>query len=205
MAVIALASPKGGAGKSTLSTQVAGYFASRGRSVFLGDLDRQLSSRTWLSLRSDTLARIEPWEISRDNIVPLPKGDADVVLDTPAGLHGKLLDAVMKMADKVLVPLQPSIFDIHATYDFIQQLGRHRRSAKVQVALVGMRSREGTLATEQLRNFLASVNLPLLGFVRDTQNYVHMAAQGLTLWDVAPGKFERDLALWQPITAWLDA
>jgi chromosome partitioning protein len=39
--------------------------------------------------------------------------------------------------------------------------------------------------------------------LRDTQNYVHLAAHGLTLWDVAPGRVERDLAQWTPLTAWL--
>ena len=68
-----------------------------------------------------------------------------------------------------------------------------------------MRTREGTIATDQLRSFLAGVDLPLLGFLRDTQNYVHLAAHGLSLWDVASSRFERDLEQWQPITDWLDA
>ncbi len=122
-----------------------------------------------------------------------PKGTTHVVLDTPAGLHGKRLDEVMKLADKVLIPLQPSIFDIHATHAFVRELLAHKRADKVQLAIVGMRTREGTIATDQLRSFLESVQVPLLGFLRDTQNYVHLAAHGLTLWDVAPSRFERDL------------
>jgi len=39
--------------------------------------------------------------------------------------------------------------------------------------------------------------VPLLGFVRDTQNYVHLAAHGLTLWDVSSNRFERDIAQWR--------
>ena len=128
-----------------------------------------------------------------------------MVLDTPAGLHGKRLDEVMKLADKVLVPLQPSIFDIHATHDFVRQLLAHKRSDRVKVATVGMRTREGTIATDHLREFLDGLKVPLLGFVRDTQNYVHLAAHGLTLWDVSSNRFERDIAQWAPITAWLDA
>jgi chromosome partitioning protein len=126
------------------------------------------------------------------------------VLDTPAGLHGKRLDEVMRLADKVLVPLQPSIFDIHATHEFVRSLQAHRRSDKVEIAMVGMRTREHTIATDQLRSFLGGLGVPLLGFVRDTQNYVHLAARGLTLWDVGSNRFERDLEQWQPITAWLD-
>ena len=205
MPVIVVANPKGGVGKTTLSTQIAGYFASRGHAVMLGDVDRQQSARTWLAARPAGLAPIAAWETAHDAVVRPPKGTTHVVLDTPAGLHGKRLDEVMKLADKVVVPLQPSIFDIHATHAFVQQLIAHKRSERVQVGIVGMRTREGTIATDQLRHFLDGVKLPLLGFVRDTQNYVHLAARGLTLFDVAPARFERDLGQWQPILRWLDA
>jgi len=104
----------------------------------------------------------------------------------------------------VLVPLQPGIFDIHATSDFVQQLIAHRRSERVAMAIVGMRTREGTIATDQLRLFLDSVRLPLLAFLRDTQNYVHLAAHGLTLWDVASSRFERDREQWEAITQWVE-
>ena len=205
MPVIVVANPKGGVGKTTLATNVAGYFASRGRPVMLGDVDRQHSARTWLALRPAGLPRIAAWEVAHDDIVRPPKGTTHVVLDTPAGLHGKRLDEVIKLADKVLIPLQPSIFDIHATHEFVRQLLAHKRSSKVQLAIVGMRTREGTIATDQLRSFLASVAVPLLGFLRDTQNYVHLAAHGLTLFDMAASRFERDHEQWQPVTQWLDA
>jgi chromosome partitioning protein len=205
MPVIVVANPKGGVGKSTLSTNIAGYLASRGHAVMLGDADRQQSARTWLTLRPDGLPRIGSWEMARDGMVRPPKGTTHVVIDTPAGLHGKRLDEVMKHADKVLVPLQPSIFDIHATHEFVQQLQRHKRSDGVAIGLVGMRTREGTIATDQLRTFLDQAGLPLLGFLRDTQNYVHLAAHGLTLWDVASTRFDRDQEQWQPVLAWLNA
>ena len=41
----------------------------------------------------------------------------------------------------------------------------------------------------------------MLGYLRDTQNYVHLAARGLTLLDVAPGRVERDLEQWKPHAA----
>ena len=205
MPVFVVANPKGGAGKTTLSTNIAGYYASRGNSVMLGDVDRQQSARTWLALRPAGLAKISAWEIAHDAVVRPPKGTTHVVLDTPAGLHGKRLDEVMKLADKVLIPLQPSIFDIHATHEFVRQLLAHKRSERVQIAIVGMRTREGTIATDQLRGFLDGLKVPLLGFVRDTQNYVHLAAHGLTLWDVSSNRFERDIEQWQPIIAWLDS
>ena len=204
MPVIVVANPKGGVGKTTLSTNIAGYLASRGHAVMLGDVDRQQSSRTWLSLRPAGLPRIAAWEVSRDEVVRPPKGTTHVVLDTPAGLHGKRLDEVMKLATHLLIPLQPSIFDIHATHDFVRELLAHRRGDKIKLGVVGMRTREGTISTDQLRGFLGGVDVPLLGFLRDTQNYVHLAAHGLTLWDVASSRFERDLEQWQPLVAWLE-
>jgi len=204
MPVIVVANPKGGVGKTTLSTNLAGYLASRGHAVMLGDVDRQQSSKTWLALRPSGLPRIASWEVSREEIVRPPKGTTHIVLDTPAGLHGKRLDEVMKLADKVLIPLQPSIFDIHATHAFISGLLAHRRSDRVQTAVVGMRTREGTISTDQLRNFLDSVSVPLLGFLRDTQNYVHLAAHGLTLWDVASTRFQGDREQWEPIITWVN-
>jgi chromosome partitioning protein len=204
MPVIVVANPKGGVGKTTLSTNLAGYLASRGHAVMLGDVDRQQSSKTWLALRPSGLPRIASWEVSREEIVRPPKGTTHIVLDTPAGLHGKRLDEVMKLADKVLIPLQPSIFDIHATHAFISDLLAHRRSDRVQTAVVGMRTREGTISTDQLRNFLDSVSVPLLGFLRDTQNYVHLAAHGLTLWDVASTRFQGDREQWEPIITWVN-
>lgn len=205
MPVIVVANPKGGVGKSTLSTNLAGYLASRGHSVMLGDVDRQQSALTWLSIRPKNLPAIGTWETHHDEIVRPPKGTTHVVLDTPAGLHGKRLDEVMKLADKVIIPLQPSIFDIHATHAFVRELLAHRRSDKVKFAIVGMRVREGTISSDHLRAFVEGLKVPVLGFLRDTQNYVHLAAHGLTLWDVSSSRFERDLAQWQPIIDWVDA
>jgi len=205
MPVIVVANPKGGVGKSTLATNLAGALAQRGHPVMLGDVDRQQSTRRWLSLRPPNLPPIRGWELAHDEIVRPPKGTTHVVLDTPAGLHGPRLDAVLKIADRLIVPLQPSLFDIQATHDFVRTLLAHRRGAKVRVGVLGMRLREGTISAEQLRHFLATLEVPLIGVLRDTQNYVHLAARGLTLWDVAPSRVERDLEQWRPILEWIEA
>jgi chromosome partitioning protein len=205
MPVIVVANPKGGVGKSTLSTQIAGYLAARGHAVMLGDVDRQQSSRTWLGLRPAAAATITPWDVAHDAVVRPPKGTTHVVLDTPAGIHNQRLDEVMKLADKVLVPLQPSIFDIHATHGFLRELQANRRSDKVQMGIIGMRMKEGTISADQLRSFLGTLAVPVVGFLRDTQNYVHLAARGLTLWDVAPSRVARDIEQWHPILDWIDS
>ena len=75
----------------------------------------------------------------------------------------------------------------------------------MQVGIVGMRVDARTKAAEQLHHFVDSLGFPVLGTLRDTQNYVHLAAHGLTLFDVAPGRVARDLEQWQGICQWLDA
>ena len=203
MPVIVIANPKGGAGKSTLATNVAGYLAAQGHAVMLGDADRQQSSRLWLGLRPAVAPRITGWDIGSDMTVRPPKGTSHVVLDTPAGLHGKRLDAVLKIADRVLIPLQASLFDIQATHGFIAELRSHKRFEHVRIGLVGMRVREHTISNEQLHHYLSTLPVPVVAWLRDTQNYVHLAARGLTLWDVAPSRVERDLEQWQPLEQWL--
>lgn len=205
MPVIVVANPKGGVGKSTLSTNLAGYLASQGHAVMLGDVDRQQTARIWLGLRPSAAAAITAWEVAHDSVVRPPKGTTHVVLDTPAGVHGRQLDEVMKLADKVLVPLQPSLFDIHATHDFVNELLKNRHSHRFSVGLVGMRAKEGTISVDQLRRYLGTLSVPVLGFLRDTQNYVQLAARGLTLWDVAPSRVARDIEQWQPIVDWINA
>jgi chromosome partitioning protein len=205
MPVIVIANPKGGAGKSTLATNVAGCLAAAGHAVMLGDVDRQQSSRRWLALRPPQLPRIQGWDVAADNIVRPPKGVTHVVLDTPAGMHGKKLEAVMKIADRMLIPLQASLFDIQATHDFVSEVRQHRRGAEPKLGLVGIRVREHTKANEQLHQYLATLPVPVVAWLRDTQNYVQLAAHGLTLWDVAPSRVERDLEQWQPLVAWLQS
>jgi chromosome partitioning protein len=194
MPVIVIANPKGGVGKSTLAHQ--------GHAVMLGDADRQQSSRHWLAMRPPQLPPIRGWEVSPNDIARPPKGTTHVVLDTPAGLHGKKLDAVLRIADVMLIPLQPSLFDIQATHAFLAALRGHPRAAPLRLALVGMRVREHTLSNGQLHQYGATLKVPVAAWLRDTQNYVQLAARGLTLWDVAPSRVERDLEQWQPLMEW---
>lgn len=204
MPIVVVANPKGGVGKSTLSTNVAGYFARQGHHVMLGDIDRQQSSGLWLKLRPPQARPIHTWDISHDLIARPPKEATHVVLDTPAGLHGWRFKDVLKLANKVIVPLQPSIFDIYATRAFLDELAETRRADKLDVGIVGMRVDPRTIAADKLAEFVGGLGLPVLGYLRDTQNYIHLAARGLTLFDVAPGRVEKDLQQWEGICRWLD-
>lgn len=204
MPVVVVANPKGGVGKSTLSTHIAGYFASKNHAVMLGDVDRQQSSRLWLGLRPPAARPVATWQVSPDLIVKPPRDTTHVVLDTPGGLNGWRFNDVLKLANKLIVPLQPSVFDIFATREFLDQLASNRQASGVEVGIVGMRVDDRTIAADKLRSFVETLGLPVLGYLRDTQNYVHLAARGLTVFDVSPSRVQRDLEQWQGICDWLD-
>ena len=202
-----IANPKGGCGKTTLATNLAGYFARRGHRVMLGDIDRQQSAREWLKLRPQGLPPIRSWDIAPGEPARPPKDTTHVVLDTPAGLHGKKLDVVVKSIHRVIVPLQPSIFDILATRAFLDELLEEKAVRKQQtfIAVVGMRVDARTRAAHELERFLEGLDVPVLGFLRDTQVYVQAAAHGLTLFDLSPARAALDLPQWQGIIDWVDA
>ena len=69
----------------------------------------------------------------------------------------------------------------------------------MQVGAFGMRMKASTISVAQSRSFFVQLNVPVLGWLRDTQNYIDLAAPGPTLRDVAPSRVERDLELRQPI------
>lgn len=205
MPVVTIANPKGGVGKSTLATHVAGYYASRGASVMLGDVDRQHSSLTWLKLRPVEARPITSWDATEGPTLRPPRGTTHVVLDTPAGLHGHTLREVIKRSNKLLIPLQASIFDMYATRAFLDELLTSRRTTDLDIGVVGMRVDARTIAADKLHEFVATLGLPVLGYLRHTQNYIQLAAHGLTLFDLAPERVAKDLEQWQGICHWLDA
>lgn len=206
MYAILVANPKGGCGKTTLAVNLAGYLASHGRKTLLWDLDRQRSAFEWLNLRGPELPPVERLDEHRDEEPKLPRGDAWLILDSPAGLHGKNLAHAIKPAHKVLVPLQPSLFDMAATQDFLAILAEEKavRKHKTFVGIVGMRVDARTRAAATLESFLRQFDLPVVTFLRDTVNYANAALSGKSIFDLAPSLIERDLEQWQPLIDWIE-
>ncbi len=201
MKTLLVANPKGGAGKTTLATNLAGYLAAQGEEVFLWDLDRQKSALNWLALRPEHLPPIQRLDSDKH------KGNkAWLVLDSPAGLHGARLSEMVKRAHKIIVPIVPSVFDINATKVFLEEVIAENsvRKGKAFVAIVGMRVDGRTKAADHLDEFLAPIDLPVFTHLRDTQNYVNAAFEGKSIFDMAPSLVEKDLAQWQPLIDWIE-
>ena len=200
MRVILVANPKGGSGKTTLSTNLAGYLASAGKRVALLDLDRQKSATHWLAMRDMALPDIELMREGQND-------DSDwLVIDSPAGLHGKNLVRALKLAHKVVVPIAPSLFDIRASQDFLAALNEEKavRKGHAFVGVIGMRVDPRTRAGVTLEGFMEQQELPVLTYLRNTQAYVNAAFEGKSLFDMPHHLVERELEQWQGLTDWLD-
>ena len=206
MKAILVANPKGGSGKTTLATNLAGALAAGGRNVMLWDLDRQQSSLSWLAMRPAHHPAIHRLDARKDDTSAIPRGDSWMILDSAAGLHGKNLARALNIAHKVIVPVQPSVFDMAATSAFLQTLVEEKavRKQKTSIGIVGMRVNARTRAAATLEAFLAQFELPVLTYLRDTQVYVNAAFNGLSLFDLPESVSGRDIEQWQPILDWID-
>jgi chromosome partitioning protein len=207
MSVIAVVNRKGGAGKSTLATHVAGYLASLGHEVMLGDVDKQQSSRLWLNLRPDSTPKIHGWTMDERNFARPPAGVKHVVLDTPGGFQGVGLMKVALYADAILIPATTSIFDRTAAEDSIKELRTFPRvaSGKCSLGCVGMRIDGRTKNAEALQTWATAQDLPYVGTIKAAAAYSKCLEQGLSIFDFAPNKVESYLLEWQPVTDWLNA
>jgi len=205
MKAILIANPKGGSGKTTLATNLAGSLAVRKQRVFLWDLDRQQSSLKWLAMRPADRPAIHTLDNRDDDESSVPRGASWLVLDSAAGLHGKNLAHALRVANKIIVPVQPSVFDMAATGAFLQTLMEEKavRKHKIFIGIVGMRVNPRTRAAATLEAFLAQFELPVLTYLRDTQMYVNAAFNGLSLFDLPDYLSAKDLDQWQPLLDWI--
>ena len=205
MRSVLVANPKGGAGKSTLATNLSGYFANQGKAVTLCDLDRQQSALRWMAFRDPALPAVTGYFAGNQIVLNLPQEADWVVLDAPAGLQGYKLTDYLRVVDKVIIPLVPSIFDMAATEDFLNSIRNEMRGRRVKVGIVAMRVDPRTKAAGMLEEYMKHFDIPILGYLRNTQNYVNVAAQGMTVFDPPRGKHKRDVAQWEPLLEWLEA
>jgi len=204
MKTFLVANPKGGSGKTSLATNLAGYFANRGRHVVLSDLDRQASSLSWLERRSEKNTPFIHSLNARDGNLKSLSAQINII-DSPAGLRGDKLTEAVKAADWVIVPMQSSMFDVDATRNFLSVLQEEKavRKGRTFVAMVGMRVDGRTKAAQQLEDYLAESGFPVVGFLRNAQVYVRAAEEGLSIFDMPPSRVTRDLQQWSSLLQWM--
>jgi chromosome partitioning protein len=206
MRAVLVANSKGGSGKTTLSTNLAGALANRGDSVVLWDLDRQKSALEWLSLRSPELPLIHSLAETDEPSGSTKRKHDWLIMDSPAGLHGKSLERAIKPVDKILMPIQPSLFDMATLRDFLAVLQKERllRKGRYFLGIVCMRVDPRTRAAATLEAFLKQFELAVLAYLRDTQVYANAAFQGKSIFDLPHYINEKDVDDWKPLLKWLD-
>lgn len=210
MRSVLILNAKGGCGKTTLATNLAGYHASKGRRVVLADFDPQGCSLDWLAVRPaerPAIAGIAAW---RDGLRAPPDTDW-LIIDSPAAVHGRQLAELVRRADTVLMPLLPSPIDMRAAHHFIAELNAVRKlvNGDVRLATVANRVREHSVAAAGLESFLQGFSLPsgkpfpFLAALRASRNYLLAAERGLSIFEFAPGRTLPDREQWLRILRWL--
>jgi chromosome partitioning protein len=198
---------KGGCGKSTLSANLAGWFARNGREVCIADYDPQRSSLDWLTLRPADLPAISGVAAFEDGLRNVARSTEVLVIDAPAGVQGTELNEMVRRAETILVPVLPSSIDMKACSRFMERLleiGKVSRK-QARLALIANRVRENTLVFEELEQYLGKLKVPYLGSLREAQNYVRAYSRGMGLHELPEYLAWPDWKQWEPITEWLDS
>jgi chromosome partitioning protein len=204
--------PKGGAGKTTVATNLASYFAANHIPAAIMDYDAQGSSMNWLRLRAPHAGRIHG-----ANAAPQKSGlrslgmhvsaqIRQLIIDAPAGASGLLLQELLSKAHCILVPVQPSSIDIHATANFVRDLllnGR-LRARNIRLAVVANRVRRSTPVYQPLERFLGSLGLPFLARLSDSDVYVDAAESGAGIFEMDAAASAAEREQFMPIVEWVD-
>lgn len=212
MRTILILNPKGGSGKSTLATNIASYFAIKNNKVTLADCDPQGSSQDWFAARSDAQNPINCAILKKDRL-EIPRGTEVLVMDTPAGVTDKRLNKFLGQAQTMVMPIIASPMDIRAAERFLDELFSLKGTInnKIKIATVANRVREDTLVAAKLEHYLNHIKLPngkklpFMTMLRASQNYIHAAERGLSIFELAPSKTYYDREQWEPLLRWLSS
>jgi chromosome partitioning protein len=205
MQTILVANPKGGSGKTTVATNVAGWLAGKRQRVALADHDPQRSATEWLARRPALFPKIAGLPVDATKKALKDTDPHWLVVDTPAGLHGPDLREALTHADVLLVPLAPSAFDMAATAHFLAAIAHYKavKEGDIAIGIVAMRVDARTRSAAELDEFLGNFEFPLVAHLRDTQVYVHCARDGATVFDLPRSRAEQDWEQWKPLTRWI--
>lgn len=198
MQVIAVLNQKGGAGKTTIATHLARALQLAGADVLLVDSDPQGSARDWAAVREDQpvpVVGIDRPTIERD-LKSVASGKDFVVIDG-APQAADLAVSAIKAANFILIPVQPSPYDIWATADLVELVKQRIEvtDGKLKAAFVVSRAIKGTKIGAEVVEALSGYGLPVLDS-RITQrvSYPSTAAVGTTVSDAEPdGEAAREI------------
>ena len=210
---IIILNPKGGCGKTTLATNIASYYAQEGPMPAMMDCDPQGSTMSWLDRRDASRPLIhgiaaykKTMQATRSWQLRVPNETTNLIVDSPASLNHDDLREMTRDASSILVPVLPSAIDIHAASRCIADLllvaKVDRRDNKL--AVVANRTRRNTKSFEKLMRFLDSLGIPIIAVLRDSQNYVRAAEQGIGIVEMQPHKVRKDMLELEKVITWLD-
>ena len=210
---IVVLNPKGGSGKSTLATNLAGFLSASDHPCAIMDFDPQGSALRWLQNRPEEYPEVygisaceHDTTMTRSFQMQVPRRCRYLVVDTPAALQAPELAEFTRGAHAILVPVLPSDIDIHAAAKLVSDLlvvaKVSRRMGRLGV--VANRVRENTVGYRKLKRFVDRLSISVIGELRDSQNYVHAADQGISIHEMQPSRVRKDLESWKPILGWLD-
>jgi chromosome partitioning protein len=204
---ILVVNPKGGAGKTTIATNLAGYLAGKRQRVVIKDMDRQRSSARWLARRPRGFPEIRGALPDTDSKIVADYAPHWLIIDAPAGVHDKALADLVREADAILVPVATSAFDFEATADFLSELAAQKpvKDGKRPIAVVGSRVDSRTVAASDLDTFLEPLSIDVVTHIRDSQLYVHAARDGLTIFDQPRSRAQEAWEDWPPLFEWLQS
>lgn len=210
---IVILNPKGGCGKSTLVTNLAALYARRGQAPAVMDFDPQGSTMAWLKRRPADLPTIhgiaafkKSMQATRSWQLRVPGETRIVLVDSPAGVSHDDLRELTRDATTILVPVLPSRIDIDAASRCIADLllvAKVDRSER-KLAVVANRTRKNTKSLARLMRFLDSLGIPIIAVLRDSQNFVHAAEQGVGLHDMMPSRVKHDVEQLERVSLWVD-
>jgi chromosome partitioning protein len=210
---ILVANSKGGCGKTTLTTMLAGYFARSGRRTTLVDCDPQASSLAWCGLRAAHLPRVhalasnDPTHgLSAGWMLRVPPTTQVMLIDTPAGLRAHEFERFARHADALVIPVVPSPIDLRATLAFFDMVRKlpEVRGGRLRIALVASRLRQRTRAAKHLEATLDRLTQAAKIRVRDSQVYVALAENGRSLFDDDSRAALPHREDWAPLLEWLE-
>jgi chromosome partitioning protein len=210
---IVILNPKGGCGKSTLATNIAACYASRGNSPAIMDFDPQGSTMAWLSRRPESLPAIhgiaaykKSMQATRSWQLRVPNDTLNLIVDSPAAVTHDDLREFTRDSSSILVPVMPSSMDIHAASRCIADLllvAKVNRNER-KLAVVANRTRKNTKAFGTLMRFLDSLGIPIIAVLRDSQNFVRSAELGIGLHEMQPSRVREDVEQIDRIVDWLN-